>query len=166
VAPPWGNGFESGPPTDPLNEYFVEWTPNAPSQYTVYQFTDPTLTQYYAIGYPYSGIPPSGAGNTLQFTVALSQIAPSPAVAATYQTLQVNFLTMNQVPQGDSSANKVWDALGDGNNPATINEYVNVPLYTSAVYNNATFGNIEPTGDCSDPALDITNFSIQVTTSQ
>lgn len=166
VAPPWGNGFEycaPPPAADVPNEYYVAWTPSAPNQYTIYQFVDSTLTANYAIGYPYNGVAPSGANNTLQFTIALSQIASSPQVASTYQTLQVNFLTMNQVPLGDSNANKIEDALGDQTNPATVNEPINIPLYTSALYNNATYGNI--LGPCPDPALDITNFSVQVTTS-
>ena len=59
-------------------------------------------------------------------------------------------------------ASKVWDALGDERIPSEINDYIVVNLQAPGIYNNARYGNIEPQGDCSDPALDIIDFSVQV----
>lgn len=157
IASPWGNGFVAG-----NCRYFVKWDPTTSPRYTIYKFQDAQLTQYFAIGSPLNTVDVPTGGKQLKFEIALSQIADSPAQAGTYQTLQLNYLTMNKVPQGTDSG-KAWDALGDGNSPSGINQWVNIPLTSSSLYNNQRFNNLEPSGDVADPDLDIIDWSVQVT---
>ena len=101
----------------------------------------------------------------LNFTIDLSQIADSVDAANQYQSLQLNFLTMDRTPRGSSGGSKNWDALGDSNNPGQINDYITIPLRVDGTYNNTFYSGIEPAGDVvsdNDPALDIIDFSIQV----
>ena len=161
VAPPWGNGFVAGGCT-----YFVQWIPTQSPDYGIFQFTDSTLNNFIQTGVPVTYVDPQSGGHVLNFTIDLSQIAPSVDIANQYQSLQVNFLTMDRTPRGSSGGSKNWDAIGDGNNPGQINDYLTIPLRVDGTYNNAYYSNIEPTGDVvsdGDPALDITDFSIQVT---
>jgi len=157
VAPPWGNGFVAGNVL-----YFVKWDFTQPpqSQCEIFKFADANLINYFAIGVPIS-FSQSPDGKTLTFQLDLAQIAPDVPTAEAYQSIQVNFLTMDQVPQGNSGS-KVWDALGDERISSQINTWVTIPLRTSGNYSNASFGNIEPAGDCVDPTLDIVDWSIQV----
>jgi len=160
VAPPWGNGFVAGGCT-----YFVQWVPTQSPDYGIFQFTDSTLNNFVQTGIPVTYVDPQTGGHVLNFTLDLSQIAGSVDVANQYQSLQVNFLTMDRTPRGSSGGSKNWDALGDGNNPAQINDYITIPLRVDGTYNNAYYGGIEPVGDVvsdGDPALDISDFSIQV----
>jgi hypothetical protein len=160
IAPPWGNGFVSGGCT-----YFIQWNPTQTPDYGIFEFTDATLNNFIQVGVPITYVDPQSGGHTIQFTIDLSQIAQNVDTANQYQSLQVNFLTMDKTPRGSTGGSKNWDALGDSNNPATINDYITIPLRTDGTYNNAYFGNIEPTGDVvtdGDPALDISDFSVQV----
>ena len=157
VGPPWGNGFVAG-----NCSYFVRWDPTTSPRYTIYKFQDKQLTQYFAIGAPINSVDGANGGKSLQFEISLNQIADTAEIAAAYQTLQLNLLTMNKVPQGADSG-KAWDALGDGNTVSGINTWVNIPVTSSRLFNNATFGNVEPSGDVSDPVLDIIDWSVQVT---
>jgi hypothetical protein len=158
VAPPWGNGFVAGQCT-----YFVRWDPNASPRYTIYKFNDQLLTQFFAIGAPLNAVDVPSGGKQLQFEISLNQIADTAADAQAYQTLQVNFLTMDKVPQGSVGGSKAWDALGDGNNVSTINTWINVPVTRAGLFNNAFYNNLEPVGDVADPDLDISDFAVQVT---
>ena len=157
VAPPWGNGFVSG-----NVNYFVKWdfTQLPQSQCEIFQFADANLINYFAIGVPIS-FSQTPDGKTLMFQLDLAQIAPDATTAESYQSVQVNFLTMDHVPQG-STGSKTWDALGDSRLPSQINTWVTIPLRTSGTYTNSSTGFIEPTGDCADPALDIADWLIQV----
>lgn len=156
IAQPWGNGFVAG-----NCKYFVRWDPTTSPRYTIYKFQDTQLTQYFAIGAPVNTVDVPTGGRVLQFEITLNQIADTPDQAAGYQTLQLNYLTMNKVPQGTDSG-KAWDALGDSTIPSGINQFVNIPLTSSRLYNNASFNNLEPAGDVADPDLDIVDWSIQV----
>lgn len=156
VAPPWGNGFVEGGVT-----HFVRWDVAQSPHYILYQFQDDQLINYTERGVPISFLEVEANGNELMFTLELPQISASKAEAETWRTLQVNFLTMDVVPQG-TGGNKSWDALGDGRLPSEINEYVNIPLRTSGVYDNRRFQDLEPTGDNPDPALDIRDWSVEV----
>jgi hypothetical protein len=160
IAPPWGNGFVAGGCT-----YFVQWNPNFTPAYGIYQFTDPTQNNFIETGVPLNPITVPNGGSTLQFTIDLSQIAPSVNAANLYNSLQINFLSMDRTPHGAAPSPKGWDALGDSSNPATINDWITVPLRVGGTYNNTYYQNIEPAGDVigsSDPSLDIINFSVQV----
>ncbi|HLK13632.1 MAG TPA: hypothetical protein VKT78_02405 [Fimbriimonadaceae bacterium] len=160
VAAPWGNGFVAGGCT-----YFVQWIPSQSPDYGIFKFTDSTLNNFVQTGVPVTYVDPQSGGHVLNFTIDLSQIADSADTANQYQSLQVNFLTMDRTPRGSSGGSKNWDAIGDGNNPGQINDYLTIPLRTDGTYNNAFYSGIEPTGDVvsdGDPALDITDFSVQV----
>lgn len=159
IGPPWGNGFVAGNAT-----YFVRWDPTTSPAFTLYQFQDLLLTQYFAIGVPvaYTDLLPNG--KTLTFQLDLTQLAPTPSAAAAYQSIQVNFLTMNRVPQG-TTGSKAWDALGNSTDPSQINDYITIPLTSNGIYNNTRFNNLEPTNDVADPDLDISDFSVEVRSS-
>lgn len=157
IAPPWGNGFVAGNCT-----YFVRWDPTTSPAYTLYQFRDSTLQQWFPIGVPviYTDVPTTG-GKTLTFELDLSQIAPTADAASQYQSIQINLLTMNTAPQG-TTGSKVWDAIGNGNDPSQVNTYLTIPLNVNGTYNNLRYNGIEPKGDSPDPDLDITDFSVEV----
>ena len=120
------------------------------------------MTQSVQVGTPINVTPVTAGSNTIQFELDLNQIASSTAEAPLLQSLQVNFLTMDRVPQGNDPGSKTYDALGNTLDPTQINDYVLIPLNRSAIYNNSNFNNLEPTGDCPDPNLDISNWSVEV----
>lgn len=157
VAPPWGNGFVAGTVTN-----FVRWDAAQSPRYIIYAFRDENLIDYFPIGVPinYLDFQP-GTGRSIQFELDLSQIVPATEVE-NYRTIQVNFLTMNRVPQGNDQTPKAWDALGNGRNVAEINQWITIPLRTSGIYNNARFNDLEPPNDADDPDLEITDFSVEV----
>ena len=158
IGPPWGNGFVAGNAT-----HYVRWDPTTSPAYTIYQFRDALMAQWFPIGVPvnYTDLPTNG--KTLTFELDLSQIASSPAAAAAFQSIQVNFLTMDRVPSGGTGS-KVWDALGNGADPSQINTWITIPLATNGLYNNTRYNNLEPTGDVPDPNLDLSDFSVEVRT--
>lgn len=159
ISQPWGNGFVAG-----TAELYVRWDPLTSPNYLIYRFQDTNMTQSVQVGAPINSTPVTSGSNTISFELDLNQIASSTAVAPLLQSLQVNFLTMNRVPQGNDSGGKTYDALGNTQDPTQINDYVLIPLNRSATFNNSTFNNLEPTGDCPDPNLDISNWSVQVIT--
>jgi hypothetical protein len=172
VAPPWGNGFVAG-----RANVFVRYDPiqDPAHPYIVYRFTDPIpdnsdpvngqayLTQWVQTGYPvaYEDVPTGG--KTIKFELDLSQIAENTADVPLLQAMQVNFLTMDRIPQG-SDTNKNFDGLGDTRLPSGINEYITIPLTRDGVYNNTTGINsgLEPSGDVPDPSLDIVDWQVEV----
>jgi hypothetical protein len=157
VAPPWGNGFVAGSAT-----HFVRWDPLQSPNYVLYRFRDQTLNEWFQIGVPINWIDVEPQGRTLVFEIDLAQLAPSPAEALLLESLQVNFLTMDRVPQGTLGGQKRWDALGNSLLPSEVNQWVTIPLRTSGVYDNARFNALEPRGDTPDPDLDIVDWSIEV----
>ena len=96
---------------------------------------------------------------TLQFEIDLSQLVPSGDVD-TIEAIQVNFLTMNNT--NTSGGGRLWDALGNSNNPGEINSYFTFQPLSAFTYTNANSGNIEVLGDVADPDLDIVDWSIEV----
>lgn len=156
IAPPWGNGFVEGNAT-----HFVRWDTAQSPHYLIFRFTDDTLINFTETGVPINYQDVEANGKTIRFEIELSQIAADKAEAETFRTLQVNFLTMDVVPQG-AGGDKNWDALGDGRLPGEINEFVNIPLRTGGVYDNRRLSDLEPRGDNPDPALDIVDWSVEV----
>lgn len=155
IAPPWGNGFVAGNAT-----HFVRWDVNQSPDYLLYAFQDPNLLQYFAIGVPivYEDVLPGV--KRIRFEIDLSQIIPA-AMLDQYESIQVNFLTMDVVPQG-ATGSKQWDALGNSLVPSGINQYVTLSLRTSGIYNNQTFFDLEPQNDTTLPDLDIVDWSVEV----
>lgn len=156
IAPPWGNGFVVGDVS-----HFVRWSQDQSPRYQVYAFQGGNLLNFVATGVPINSNTVGTGTRSLQFEVDMLQFSGSIEEARIWQTLQVNLLTMDRVPQG-SSGTKNWDALGDGRLPTEVNTPINIPLRTAGTYDNARFANLEPTDDVVDPALDITNFRIEV----
>lgn len=157
IAPPWGNGFVAG-----NVQYFIRWDPLQSPQFLIYEFPNPNdLTQFREVGTPVSFQPWQQGDRSLRFEIDLTQIARSQMDAEQIETIQVNILTMDRVPQGSESS-KIWDALGDGRNPVEINSPINIPVKTVGIYDNARFNNLEPVGDCVEPSLDLADFRIEV----
>jgi hypothetical protein len=155
IAPPWGNGFVAGNCTN-----FIRWDNHQSPEFLIYAFRDAQLLDYFPIGTPVVFEPFTPGTRTLRFEIDLTQIV-SAATAEDYKSIQVNFLTMDVVPQG-SATNKTWDALGDSRLPSGINQYVTIPLTTSGTYDNARFQDLEPPNDVADPALDLVDWEIEV----
>lgn len=159
IAAPWGNGFVAGTVT-----HFVMWANTQSPRYLLYQFRPGTnLIEYFATGAPVNYIDVNPGEKILRFEVDLTQLAPHAATAATYQSIQVNFLTMDRIPQG-AGGTKNWDALGNSTLPGEVNSPITIPLRTSGTYDNARFNDLEVPGDVVDPDLDITDFSVEVRT--
>lgn len=157
IAPPWGNGFVAGNAT-----HFIQYWLAQAAPYSVYKFTAPDLLQYGITGVPVSTSGPGPNGATIQFEIDISQITPTGVDPTTLQSVQVNFLTMDRAPTGSYSGQKFWDALGNSQDPNSVNDYVRIPLTSSRVYSNADFQDLEPGNDCPNPNLDIVNWSVEV----
>lgn len=156
---PNANGFVAG-----HVDYFVVWTPDT-QQYTLYQFNDSSLTLYTAIGVPINtlNVDPSSGAKTIGFELSLAQIVGSAGTWQQIQSLQVNFLTMNyRLTAGTSSSSRLMDCLGNTRNFADLNNPVTIPVTTSGTFDNTRANLLEPTGDCDDRDLDISDWSIQV----
>lgn len=156
VAPPWGNGFVAGDVT-----HFIRWSADQFPRYQIYEFNDDTLLNYRATGIPISYVDVNPGDKQLEFELDLAQIAPSLPDALAYQSLQINLLSMDRIPQGNTGT-KIWDALGNGNLPSEVNSPITIPLRNAGVYDNARFLQLEPANDVLDPALDIVDFRIEV----
>lgn len=158
VAQPWGNGFVDGNVT-----HFIQYGLGQVAPYAVYQFTTPDLLSFGVTGVPVSSTNPNG-GNTIQFEIDMSQITPIGGNPALFQSILVNFLTMDRRPIGNDNGTKVWDALGDSRDPNSINDYVRIPLTSSRVFTNADFQDLEVANDVTpyDPNLDIVDWSVEV----
>ncbi len=155
IAPPWGNGYVAGNAT-----HFVWWDPTATDDYLLYKFLDVQLNNRIIVGVPIS-VENVGVGSQrIRFELLLTQLVDDPLDAADLRSLQVNFLTMDRIPQ--SGSNKQWDALGNNAIPSEINSYVRVPLGVNGIYNNQSANNLEPTGDQANPDLDISDWSVEV----
>ncbi len=155
IAPPWGNGFVAGDAT-----YFVWWDPTQATEFTLYQFKDQLLTQWIPVGAPIAFTQTVQGTKQLRFELSINQLAATPADAANLKSLQINFLTMDRIPQ--SGTDKFWDALGDGTIATSINSPVTIPLRTSGIYDNQRANNLEPRGDQAIPDLDIVDWSVEV----
>lgn len=137
------------------------WDPTAATAYTVQKFVDPAvLDSWFPIGTPILTTPVTVGSRRIGFELDLAQLFPLQAERDALRSMQVNIMTMDRVPQSGSS--KLWDALGDSTQSTSINDYLLIPLRTSALYNNSRSGNLEPTGDVSDPQLDISDWSVEV----
>ncbi|HEY3782167.1 MAG TPA: hypothetical protein VGL56_13875 [Fimbriimonadaceae bacterium] len=159
ILPPYGNGIVAGG-----CQYLIIWNFSAPptQQAQIYTLATPNFfpapTPYVPINFSLSP-----DGTTLTAEISISEIASSSTVAATYQALQINFLTMSVVPTGSNQVSRIYDALGNQGNNSTQNSWITVPLNTAGTYNNARYGNeLAAPNWISDPTLDITNFSVNV----
>jgi len=170
ITSPWSNGIVAG-----RANVFVQWDSFKQPNYEVDRFTDPVpdnafpgntpyLTHYIATGVPINYVDPGDNGNTIEFDLDLSQIAPSNAEIPQLRNLQINFLTMDRVPQGGDSGSKIWDALGTATSNFGVNDFITVSLDRNGTYSNSTLPlpNLEPIHDVPDPDLDIKDWSVQI----
>lgn len=160
IAPPWGNGFIAG-----HCQYFMWWNPQASPKYGLYKFQDSLLNQFLLIGTPVISENIVEGVNKIRFEFDLTQLIPDPIEAATIKSLQMNFFTMDRIPQVGTE--KFWDANGDARSGLAqdINLPILVSLRTSATYNNNRAFIKEPANDvtgANDPDLDIIDWSIEV----
>ncbi|MCE9557320.1 MAG: hypothetical protein K8R88_00060 [Armatimonadetes bacterium] len=156
ISSPWGNGFVAGNAT-----HFVWWDPTqSASQYTLYRFNDATLQQWFQAGIPVGIVPISVGEKTLKFELNLSQLEPDPLLRPLLKSIQVNFLTMDRIPQTGST--KFWDALGDSRNVSQINQWITISLANNGIYDNQRAGGLEVRGDQVDPTLDLVDWSVEV----
>jgi hypothetical protein len=154
VVVPSGNGIVAGNAT-----HFILWNPLVSPQFQIMQFEDATMNEWFQTGVPINYMNVTVGDDTLTFEIDLSQLVPA-ADVPTIQSVQVNFLTMNNT--NTSGGGRVWDALGDSTNPGEINSYFTLQPNSAFTYTNANTGNVEPQGDVVDPDLDIVDWSIEV----
>ncbi len=154
VVVPSGNGMVAGNCT-----HFILWNPLVSPQFQIYQFQDATLDDWFEKGAPINYVNITPGDDTLTFEIDLSQLVPAIDVP-TYQSVQVNFLTMNNT--NTSGGGRLWDALGNGAVPGEVNSYFTFLLNSAFTYTNANTGSLEPQGDVVDPDLDIVDWSIEV----
>lgn len=165
IGRPWGNGYAAGHYT-----YFVLIGNQAPflqplGQFIIFKLLDPDTTQNQpvAVGNPVSSTQPQVGDRILRFELDSSQIADVKNPNPTF--LNVNILAVNRIPidPNDDGGGRFWDALGNSQLPGDLNRFVKVDLTQDGVYDNQYYGQVEPPpGDVSEPALDIVNFAIQV----
>lgn len=156
VAPPWGNGFVAGRAT-----HYVLWDPTAANPYTVYKFVDPTdLTTWFPIGVPILSTPVNQGSRRIDFELDMTQLFPVQTERDALRSVTFNILTMDRVPQSGTS--KLWEGLGDGRIPSSINDYLVLSLKQNGDYDNTRLGLIEPSGDVADPQLDVVDWRVQV----
>jgi hypothetical protein len=172
IAAPWGNGMVAG-----RANVFVKWDSFQSPEYQIFEFTDPIpdnqapvdgqayLTNWTIKGFPLNPRDVGENDRVIEFTLDLSQIAQNVGDIPLIRTLQVNFLTMDRVPQGNDSGTKFWDGIGDNNSVFDVNNFILVSLDQNNVYSNNTvpLPGLETPGDVPDPDLDIVDWSIQVT---
>lgn len=157
IRPPWGNGFCA-----PKATHFVRYDGfQGGGGYTLNKFIDlQNLLTWVQIGYPVTFTIPGPNDDFLEFSINLSQIRdinPEDILA-----LQINILTMNRVITNPNDPGpKIWDALGDSLDPNSIDDYITIETTVDRTYRNSDT-NIEPQGDCIDPALDIVDWTIRI----
>ena len=154
---PTANGFVQG-----NVDYFVLWTPDT-QQYTLYRFTDSTLTFFTAIGVPLNVLEVTTGTKTLGFELSMEQLVTDPGTSNLVLAIQANFLTMNKKLDQGNGSTRIIDCLGNTNLQTDFNEPVKIPLTTTGLYDNIRFNFLEPLEvDCRDPDLDIEDWSIEV----
>lgn len=154
IVIPGGNGIVDGEAT-----HFILWNPLAQPQYQLFQFRDATLNEFFQTGIPVNFTPTNEGDRELQFEIDLSQLVPQTQVLD-YESIQVNFLTMNNTNVSGGGRN--WDALGDGLQSTQINSPLTIRLNSSQIYNNQNQILQEPQGDTPDPDLDIIDWSVEL----
>ncbi|AIE84116.1 hypothetical protein [Fimbriimonas ginsengisoli] len=134
-------------PTDPSNLInLAHWT----------QVTDQRIVTFEPVT--------PGSSNTLAFTLYINQIPDTLNSNANPQALQLNFLTMNRL-SNQGAGNRVIDSLGDNRSPGGPNQFIKIDLRSNLTYGNAgglPGSDLEPTGDCADPDLDIVGWTVEV----
>jgi hypothetical protein len=143
VAPPYYNGFAVGAFDD-----YVEYNGSLPNNgYELFSILSDLQTPV-PLGKPISVTAVPDSGNTIQFSIALSQLATTAIPVGNIQNLEINIIATNVVPvASDTPVSKNFDALG---NPFTggVNDFITITnLTTPATYDNAGSATPEAAGD-------------------
>ncbi len=190
-VPYGGNGFATGLHGSPgCFTDFVEWGQNQPfvnaSGYTLYHVLDgmngdPSQNAFIPRGQPVATYPPNG-GNTLQFTLDISQIAPvisqgdpDPNNGNPPRYLQINMITTTTTPVNTAADDpyKITDAFGNqsNENSPTFNEYLTIDVSQPRMYSSTDPAGIPETANDTfntdgkyDPGVDMVYWSVQVVT--
>lgn len=172
IASPWGNGFVAG-----RANVFVRWDQFQSPAYQAFEFTDAIPDDQFPVngtaymvaeprpkGIPLNVLDYEPGTRTLEFTLDMSQIAPTPADIPLIRALAVNFLTMDRVPRDPDNGSKFWDGLGANDSVFDANDFITFSVDQANTYSNTQgiFEDREPTGDVIDPDLDIVDWSVQV----
>ncbi len=159
IRPPWGNGFCA-----PKATHFVRYDGfQGGGGYTLSKFIDlENLLTWVQVGIPVTFFTPGPDDDYIEFAISLSQLRQPPANPDDIRALQINILTMNRViTDPNDPGPKIWDALGDSNDPLAIDSYITIETTVDRTYRNSDT-NLEPQGDCIDPRLDIEDWTIRV----
>lgn len=149
-----GNGFVAGGCT-----HYIKWDPLDSPNFKIWKFRDATLNDRETIGTPVIVTPVVNGDKSISFEVDISQLVDA-ADVPTIQSVQVNFLTMTT--DNPTATVREWDAQGNRAIPSQINSPVLVRLRSSQTLESSTNAVTEPTGDTTDPALDLSKWTIQV----
>jgi hypothetical protein len=189
IAPGLGpNGFVIGSDgsTYGFSDYVEYNVPSQPLGYGLYHIQHTPTTSnpqaYMAVskGAPAQYVTPATAGgNTLQFTLYLSQLiqastgenlAQANAQASQVRYLQINIISTNTLSQLPS-AMKMTDGLGQGAPSTFLNLDLTTIVGGSISNSQHPLGVYEPSGDVvvyngsgADPSLDLVDWSIQYVT--
>ncbi|HJP82999.1 MAG TPA: hypothetical protein VJ835_05785 [Fimbriimonadaceae bacterium] len=172
IAAPWGNGMVAG-----RANVFMKWDAFQSPEYQLFEFTDPIpdnqfpvdgqayLTQFALKSIPLNVRDVGENDRTIEFTLDLSQIAQNSGDIPLLRNLQVNFLTMDRVPQGNDTGSKFWDGIGDNDSVFDVGNFLTVSLDQNNTYSNTQgqYQGVETQNDVPDPDLDIVDWQIQVT---
>ena len=108
-----------------------------------------------------------GDANTISFQLDLGRL-PNPQA----RYIQLNFISASSVPQGVENVEKDWDALGDGTQTGSINNWITIDTTQNpTISNDQQIGTSrEPSSDVrdrfgplvDDASLDLVDWTVQV----
>ena len=175
IAPDWGgNGFVTGSATS-----YMEFQPGLSSSgYAFGNINTLAAGNLQALPPTIQPISFVTGASELQFRIPLSYLATSAIPTSSITSIQINFINTNKTPLVAITSPKLFDALG--NTLVNLNEPITIPTQQDGTYTNSTFPGMstEPVGqdvastlgdgitstsDADAPNLDITNWSVQIT---
>lgn len=171
VGTPWGNGFAQGDITGLVRYDAAQGN----THYGVYSVVPGTNNrQFTPLGSPLQYTVVGDTGNTIQFRIPLSQLATAGISVDQIQSLQINFVATNAILEdANTSATKLFDALGDARQVGGVNNPITISATTSRIYQNSDSLTQEPSGDVTqagngvfqntnEPDLDIVNWTVEI----
>ncbi len=171
VAPPWGgNGFATA--SQPGAQGFVGFVRYDASGYGVYSLEvagvlhRPEERVFQYLGTPEFAIVPRDGESELFVQIDLARL---PLPAARY--VQVNLISTDNLPSSPDNQPKLWDALEDGTQPASLQPWVVLDSTVNDRRTNAATGKEPAWIDVRDrqigpaydePNLDIVDWDIEI----
>lgn len=170
VSVPWGNGFAAAnSATGQGFVGFVAFNYRGPG-FQVFScesngvLNNPVNGIFTPLGVPFQSTPVSRGSKVLSFQVDLNTL---PNKTARY--VQLNIIATNNVPQGAEDAPKLWDALGDGSQTGSLNQFITLDTLQNQLKRNSD-DRREPTQNdvrdhvaalVDEPNLDIVDWEIE-----